>query len=190
MIFCYHGLWTFGVFLVLHSALFHLWKHETHNCLVFCCSGQHPVQDSHSPYEHRPAPLDSWWVQIITISEVSVVLQPPSLLLGRKKSIGAAMYKVLKTLQEITEPQVTISSILSDWETMTADFWLGRVGTSADRHTRGRLDWGPGALGLCTRTSWLRSERGTVSTYHHLSSCHKPSFPLHFSVFAILQPSP
>lgn len=56
-IFCYHGLWTFGVFMVLYSALFHPWKHGTHNCLVFCCSGQHSVQDSWNPYEHRPAPL-------------------------------------------------------------------------------------------------------------------------------------
>lgn len=124
------GMWCFVIMvcgpcrflMVLHSALFHLWKHGTHSCFVYCCSGQHSVQDFCDLYKHRPALLDCWGVQIIIISEVYVIC---SLLLscwGERKALSWAMHKVSNTFQEFRERQMAISSILSNWENMARKF--------------------------------------------------------------------
>ena len=111
-------LWGFLWSYTLHCFIFENMEDVT--IFVYCCSGQHPVQDTCNLYKHRPAPLNSWWVWITIITEG---LQPlPLLLEGSRKVLGWPMHKVLKTSQEIREPQIAISFIFSKWENTAGRF--------------------------------------------------------------------
>ena len=50
-------LWGFLWSYTLHCFIFENMEDVT--VFVYCCSGQHPVQDTCNLYKHRPAPLNS-----------------------------------------------------------------------------------------------------------------------------------